>query len=165
MIFLKRTPTWLRNTVDYLAPCAWAFWIGGFSFYFGVVIRVGSEVVGDSSQGFVTQIATGWLNIAALVALVLLLSSSWLARSWLSIGVWVILVICQAILFVLHARLDAVLDTASQTILALESFPSTHEWYEFISAIQWLFAMIYLGCWLASRSYRWSDDGSPTNKP
>lgn len=146
---VNRTPTWLRSTVDYLALCAWAFWIGGFSFYFGVVIRVGSEVVGDSSQGFVTQGATGWLNIAALAALVLMLASAWLARSWLSIGIWVILAICQAILFVLHARLDAALDTSSQTILAPDSFPSIHEWYEFTSAIQWLFAMIYLGCWLA----------------
>lgn len=126
--------------------------MGGFSFYFGVVIRVGSDVVGDSSQGFITQAATGWLNFAAMVALVLMLASACMSRSWLSLGVWVILAICQAILFVLHARLDAMLDTTSQTILAPESFPSTHEWYEFTSAIQWLFAMIYQGSWLAAHS-------------
>jgi len=142
----------IRSVVDYLALASWAFWIGGFSFYFGVVIRVGSGVVGDSSQGFVTQGATWWLNIIAMVALILLLASLWLRRNRLMFGVWLILVACQAILFLLHARLDAILDMPSQTIRQREAFDVTHEWYEFTSAIQWLFAMIFLGCWLASRS-------------
>ncbi len=147
----NQIPPWLRIAVDYLALTAWAFWIGGFSFYFGVVIRVGSKVVGDNSQGFVTQEATWWLNMAALVALVLMFASAWLARRWLSIAVCVIMAICQLILFGLHARLDAILETSSQTVLAQERFAIEHERYEFTSAIQWLFAMVFLGLWLVSR--------------
>ena len=142
----------IRSLIDYLALASWAFWIGGFSFYFGVVIRVGSEVVGDSSQGFVTQGATWWLNIIAIVTLILLLASLWFQRNrWVS-GVWLVLAACQAILFLLHAKLDAILDTPTHTILQRDSFAITHEWYEFTSAIQWLFAMIFLGFWIASRS-------------
>lgn len=142
----------IRSVIDYLALASWAFWIGGFSFYFGVVIRVGSEVVGDSSQGFVTQGATWWLNIIAIVTLILLLASLWFQRGRWTFGVWLVMVACQAILFLLHAKLDAILDTSTQTILQQDSFAITHEWYEFTSAIQWLFAMIFLGFWLASRS-------------
>lgn len=142
----------IRSVIDYLALASWAFWIGGFSFYFGVVIRVGSEVVGDSSQGFVTQGATWWLNIIAIVTLFLLLVSLWFQRNRLAFGVWLVLVACQAILFLLHAQLNAILDTPSQTIRQREAFDVIHEWYEFTSAIQWLFAMIFLGCHLASGS-------------
>jgi hypothetical protein len=151
MIAEKRNPTWFRMVVDYLAISAWAFWIGGFSFYFGVVIRVGSDVVGDSSQGFVTQGATGWLNIAAVVALVLMLASAWLARNSLAIGAWCAMAICQAILFVLHAWLNALLDISTQSVLEPTRFAVVHERYEFTAAIQWLFAMIYLASWLANR--------------
>ncbi len=142
----------IRSVIDYLAFASWAFWIGGFSFYFGVVIRVGSEVVGDSSQGFVTQGATWWLNIIAIVTLILLLASLWSQRNRWALGVWLVLAACQAILFFLHTQLDAILDTPSQTIRQREAFDVIHEWYEFTSAIQWLFAMIFLGCWLAYRS-------------
>ena len=40
---------------QYLAILAWALWIGGLAFYFGVVVPVGSTVIGGSEQGFVTQ--------------------------------------------------------------------------------------------------------------
>ncbi|MFO0012814.1 MAG: hypothetical protein ACK553_08740 [Planctomycetota bacterium] len=153
MTIFKST-VWLRPVIDYIAFSAWAFWVGGFSFYFGVVIRVGSDVVGDSSQGFVTQGATWWLNIAALVALFLLLASAWMARSWFAFGAWVVIAVCQATLFLLHSRLDTLLDTPTQTILDRKAFDIVHEWYEFTSAIQWLFAMIYLGFWVASPRFR-----------
>lgn len=149
--------------VDYLAICAWAFWMGGFSFYFGVVIRVGSDVVGDSSQGFVTQGATWWLNIAAVVALALLFASAWIACNWYALGTWCVMALCQAILFVLHARLDALLNTPSQTILQHEAFASLHEAYEFTSAIQWLFAMIFIGLWLALRNRCGNAETHPTD--
>lgn len=147
----KRNPTWFRMVVDYLAICAWAFWMGGFSFYFGVVIRVGSDVVGDSSQGFVTQGATWWLNIAAVVALALLFASAWIAKNRLALSAWIVMVVCQAILFAIHAHLDALLDSSSQTILQRPPFAISHEWYEFTSAIQWLFAMLFIGFWLFYR--------------
>ena len=162
MIVSQRNAAWLRVVVDFLALSAWAFWIGGFSFYFGVVIRVGSDVVGDSSQGFVTQGATGWLNVAAVIALVLIFASAWVARNWLAIGAWCVMAICQAILFILHARLDASLDTPSQTIIQRESFASLHESYEFTSAIQWLFAMIFIGLWLLHREQVRSNPADPS---
>lgn len=148
---MKRNPTWCRTAIDYLAICAWAFWMGGFSFYFGVVIRIGSGVVGDSSQGFVTQGTTWWLNIAAVVALALLFASVWMSRNRYALGTWCVMVVCQVVLFVLHACLDALIDTTSQTILEREPFEIIHEWYEFTSAIQWLFAMILVGLWLVRR--------------
>jgi len=58
------------------------------------------------------------------------------------------MMVCQVVLFVLHARLDALLDPTSQTVLQREPFDLNHEWYEFTAAIQWLFAMIFIGFWL-----------------
>lgn len=50
----------------------WAlmFWQGGFTFYGGVVVPVGSAVLGsDREQGFITRQVTNYLNLAGAVAL------------------------------------------------------------------------------------------------
>ena len=46
------------------------FWQGGFMFYGGVVVPVGSEVLGsDTDQGWITRKVTDYLNAAGAVAL------------------------------------------------------------------------------------------------
>jgi hypothetical protein len=50
----------------------WAlmFWQGGFTFYGGVVVPVGSDVLGsEREQGFITRSVTNYLNLAGTVAL------------------------------------------------------------------------------------------------
>jgi hypothetical protein len=57
----------------FLAFAAVAFWLGGFTFYAGVVIPVGIRVLGGHvRQGFITQQVTQWINVAALCAIPIL---------------------------------------------------------------------------------------------
>lgn len=76
---------------------------------------------------------------------------AWIARNRLALLAWIVMAVCQAILFAIHAHLDALLDSSSQTILQRQTFAISHEWYEFTSAIQWLFAMLFIGFWLFYR--------------
>ena len=39
----------------FLSLCAFAFWQGGFVFYSGVVVPIGSDELGDTVQGFITR--------------------------------------------------------------------------------------------------------------
>ncbi|MCU0708738.1 MAG: hypothetical protein MUF23_10630, partial [Pirellula sp.] len=136
---------WFRVLLLYLVVVSWAFWMGGFSFYFGVVIRVGGEIVGDSSQGFITQGVTLWLNRIGLIALGVFLCQVWVSKNrWLAL-LWAAMAIEQGILMTLHRMLDRMLDGPNQAILDAARFPVWHEWYEFNSAIQWLAAMVFIG--------------------
>lgn len=136
---------WFRVLILYLVLVVWAFWMGGFSLYFGVVIRVGGEVVGDSSQGFITQGVTLWLNRIGLIALGILLCQVWISRDrWLAL-LWLVMAVEQGVLMMLHRMLGTILDSSNQAILDPTRFPIWHEWYEFNSAIQWLATMIFVG--------------------
>ena len=43
------------------------FWQGGFMFYGGVVVEIGGRLLGsETQQGFITQSATNYLNLAGL---------------------------------------------------------------------------------------------------
>ncbi len=146
---LPSLPTRLAQAaLHYTTLIAWSFWIGGFSFYFGVVIRVGGRVFGDSSQGFVTQGVTWWLNIIAVIALSLFSIHIAIHRRIFLGLTWIIMVIAQGVLFVLHAQLDHRIDAATQSIRDPERFATLHEWYEFTSAIQWLAAMFFLAAFM-----------------
>lgn len=148
----QRRRALLEPWLQYVTILTWAFWMGGFSFYFGVVIRVGSEVIGDTQQGFVTQGVTLWLNRISILALAWFLVDAGMQRRRSLALACIPLAVTQAFLFWYHAKLDAVLSATSMTITDAEAFPSLHEAYEFTAAIQWLCAMIYLGLyvWITS---------------
>src|SRR5437867_648480 len=75
------SPVFLRYLV-FIGVC---FWMGGFTFYAGVVIHVGHRVFGTMREtGFLTQQVTLWLNRAgAMVLAVLILNLLFtLRRLW-----------------------------------------------------------------------------------
>src|SRR5262245_57620805 len=94
----------------YLVVAAWAFWMGGFSFYFGVVVPTGGEVIGASEQGFVTQQVTHWLNLSSVAVLAILLGHAMAAQSRFLLVTCGIMVAFQVTLFVVHAQLDHMLN-------------------------------------------------------
>ena len=57
----------------------------------------------------------------------------------------------QAILFVLHPKLDAMLDLANQSVMDPEVFHPLHEFYLTVTGVQWFAGLIYfltlLICW------------------
>jgi hypothetical protein len=69
-----------------IAVIAW--WLGGFTFYSGVAVPVGMQVLGSHrTVGFVTERVTNWLNVGGVVALLILFGNA--ALSWRTSGTWV----------------------------------------------------------------------------
>jgi hypothetical protein len=149
----------------------WAlmFWQGGFMFYGGVVVPVGSAVLGsDREQGFITRRVTNYLNLAGAVAL-----AAW---GWdlsttrgvspggrrLRWAIWVGLVLSLALLAWLHPRLDALLAPEDATVLDRRRFRSLHERYLVVSTVQWVGCLLLTA--LTIRAWR-QEDALPASGP
>jgi len=125
----------------------WAliFWQGGFMFYGGVVVPVGSRILGsDLEQGWITRSVTNYLNVAGSVALAVW---GWelLAEPGSSLGgrrlrrvSWCLLFLALGTLAWVHLRLDELLDLEQSIILDRRRFRSLHRWYLAVSTAQWL---------------------------
>src|SRR5262245_27277418 len=100
----------------YLALAAWALWMGGFAFYFGVVVPTGGKVIGGSEQGFVTQQVTYWLNLIGLAALAILLWNVAACRDSLLLGTWALLAVLHVALFAMHWQLDGMIDAPKRMV-------------------------------------------------
>jgi hypothetical protein len=128
----------------FLVLIALMFWQGGFTFYGGVVVPVGSAVLGsEREQGFITRKVTNHLNLAGAVALAVW---SWDLSAMrgtspggrrLRWAIWAGLVLSLALLVGLHPRLDELLDPEDVMVLDRRRFRSLHERYLIISTVQW----------------------------
>lgn len=134
----------LRDFRLYCVFASSAFWLGGFAFYFGVVVPIGGAIVGGSEQGFVTQQVTHWLNLIGVVSMLFLAWNWATAKTRLQLATLVIVAICQIGLFVMHYYLDAMLDTKSRSVIEPTKFSTLHESYEAIATIQWVAGMVHL---------------------
>jgi hypothetical protein len=124
----------------------WAlmFWEGGFTFYGGVVVPVGSAVLGsEREQGFITRKVTNYLNLAGAVALAVW---GWDLRAMrgkspggrrLRWATWAGLVLSLALLVWLHPKLGDLLDPEDVMVLDRRRFRSLHERYLIVSTVQW----------------------------
>ncbi len=145
---LRESQIMIRTVLGYLLLVAFAFWMGGFSFYFGVVVRIGDSVIGGTEQGFITRQVSWWLNLAGLVTLALMCAQLYFHRSWVSGLSLLGLAVTHVLLMVRHSELESLLDPESMSVLDPQRFAVLHENYEFLSGCQWLAAMIYLGGWV-----------------
>src|SRR5579859_282996 len=132
----------------FLVVAALALWMGGFTFYSGLVIPVATDVLGSHrAAGFITQRVTGSLNICGVAALAIFLwnliadreSATRQERRRL-MAMWAFLAIAEIALVTLHPILDAQLDAASQQILGAH-FTAWHRTYLWISTAQWIVMM------------------------
>ena len=124
------------------------FWQGGFMFYGGVVVPVGSEVLGsDTDQGWITRKVTDYLNAAGVVALavwgwdILAARDPTPRRRRLRRAAWVFLAAALGVLVWLHGRLDGYLDPEALRILDRSRFRNLHRWYLATSTVQWAVAL------------------------
>ena len=125
---------------------ALGFWLGGFTFYAGVVIHTGHRVFGSAREtGFLTQQVTHWLNLSGVVAMAVLLwnalaarggSSTW--RKWILWLTLALMVAIQFALYALHPVLDGMLDTQTHRILEKAKFYRWHQAYMNLSTLQWV---------------------------
>lgn len=127
------------------------FWQGGFMFYGGVVVPVGSEVLGsDTDQGWITRKVTDYLNAAGVVALavwgwdILAARDPAPGRRRLRRAAWVFLAAALGVLLWLHGRLDGDLDPEALRILDWRHFRLLHRWYLGTSTLQWAGSLLLL---------------------
>jgi hypothetical protein len=147
----------LTVALRFVVVIALAFWMGGFTFYAGVVIHVGHRVFGSAREtGFLTQQVTVWLNrsgaiVLGILVLNLLMTPRLVARDWwMAAAVTVAAMIgLQIALFQLHGRLDLFLDAAAQTIRDRGGFRKEHLVYMNVATTQWAAALLHLMALLA----------------
>lgn len=138
----------------FLFVAAVAFWLGGFTFYAGVVIHVGSRVLGSElQQGLVTREVSRWINVAAAVALPLLLwnlLATWRDRGRLGrvvlASTWAAMAAIQVELFALHPMLDRLLATPAWRNDPNGRFESLHFLYLMSSTAQWAAGVLHVWC-------------------
>ena len=125
------------------------FWQGGFMFYGGVVVPIGTSILGSArEQGFITQAVTHYLNLAGLVCLILWLEHLWHERrggvsrlEWL---VWGVLSVTLLGLVLIHAQMDRLLSFEASSVLDRAAFGRYHKIYIGTSTIQWLASLVML---------------------
>ena len=122
--------------------------MGGFSFYGGVVVTVGSMVIdgGGREFGFVTQQVTFWLNLAGSISLLYFFLSAWMDLK-LSAGLrWthrliflslLLVSIGQIILWIDHSAMDRRLDIEHHVILDKAAYRLGHKVYILTSTAMW----------------------------
>jgi hypothetical protein len=141
----------------FLTIAALMVWQGGFIFYTAVVVPIGTSVLESSTrQGFITQRVTATMNVCGVVALTLIaldLASSHAAvnRLFMSrVCLFLLMAAAAVALFLLHARLDALLDVSNERVVDRNTFRPMHRMYLWISSAQWGCAAGYLVLLLAA---------------
>lgn len=130
---------------------SYALWVGGFTFYAFVVIPTGDRVLGSHTpMGFITQVATGYLNGIGVVALLLSALAIWqLQRARIPVRLlslsWLISAAILTLLIALHNRMDTALDNPHRAVLSAPNFYPLHEIYK----------LAYIPMWAASIATVW----------
>ncbi len=142
----------LRQTIHVLSVLAWALWMGGFTFFTSVSLRVAHKVLSETKEfGFVTAGVTDRLNVIGVIALLLLLAhlvAHWQVlvrwRRFLLGFTWVILAVTLALMFNIHNAIDAVLNLQQRVVVDYDAFEPVHRHYKQVATAQWLAAVIHL---------------------
>src|SRR5262245_10237437 len=113
----------------YISVLAIAFWLGGLTFYSLIVVPTGSDVLGRTEQGFVTRVVTWKLNWVGVAALAVLAWNLAARRSRLLVASWSILVALQLFLFLLHPRVERLLDVERHEVRDFAQFYAVHREY------------------------------------
>lgn len=126
----------------FLVLHALLIWQGGFVFYAGVVVPIGTEVFGSFEQGRVTREVTHVLNHIGVVALALFAWDHLAERrrwSWLW---WGLMAGGLVGLWWLHPRIERQIDFDSGTILDYGTFYFWHRVYLYTASVTWLASMV-----------------------
>ncbi len=130
---------------------AFALYWGGLTFYTGFVVRISHDVLSDPMDGgLITQRVTALLQILGLVTCLLMGFNSMvvLSRSrkfGYALAACTLLLGCSLIgLFVVHAKLDSLIDVHASEVIDRELFRIGHRRYNQLTTIQWLACLAYL---------------------
>lgn len=136
-----------------------AFWLGGLTFYAGVVIPTAHHVLGSHRRvGFITQGVTNWINVAGAVTLatllwhlVVTLRRGPIARRWRTMLLisWITMAAAQVALFALHRVMDRHLDVETRAITEESQFYGMHRVYLILTMTQQAAGLLQVLCLLA----------------
>lgn len=148
-----------------IAAIAW--WLGGFTFYAGVAIPMGVEVLGShKAVGFITQRVTGWLNFGGVIALAIFLGNMALSRrtggKWVwrtMLLTWIIMAVIEIELILLHPVMDRLITAyPHRMILDDDRFDLLHHVYLISTTVQWALGGLHVWCvclsWVAGETLR-----------
>jgi hypothetical protein len=134
---------------------AFGLWLGGFTVYTAFVIRLGHRRFPDRQFGFLTGEVTSVLGVLAAVAAAVAcinLAIEWKRLSgglkWTTVAAVGVLLITLGASFMIHSKLDGLLDYKAQKIADQSVFQPWHERYELAASLQWAAGLFYLGCQL-----------------
>ena len=163
----------MRIARRFLMLCALGWWLGGLTFYSLVVIRASHQIVGSHTKvGFITQKATAGLNTIGTGALALMLWN--VAASWRPSGpwtrrtlavAWLAAAAAHAWIYLLHGRLDAMLDFQARQVQAGAPFKSPHELYLIATSIEWTAGLVSLLASLLAWRREDATSASPASAP
>lgn len=120
-----------------------AFAFGGFFFYASVVVPIGTQVLGSTTQGFVTRHVTDVLNWATLATVVLIALEATTGgypqgRRRFLLGCVVAIVVSLGCLFWLHELLEGEMLEHEFGVDNASRFYSLHRVYLWVSTLQWI---------------------------
>lgn len=162
----------LHHCRKYLLIQSLAVAFGGFFLYAAIVVPTATEVIGGTTQGFVTQRVTNALNVLSGFA-AMMLAWDWLAirslrsrrANWTLLSSTCCIAICTLTLAWLHGRLDSLLDPSDMTVLDSEHFYALHRIYLWLATVQWIASLIATWVVVAPIGELPACDASTNNPP
>src|SRR5262249_6508904 len=113
----------MRLLRRFLVIAALMFWQGGFTFYAGVVVPIGTDVLGSpTEQGLIPRRVTWYINLSGAAALALFAIDMAFTRGgrgvrWGRGLAWLVMAAALGFLFWLHPHLDRLFNAEEVRIL------------------------------------------------
>ena len=152
LTLLGWSPTRLRELIRLTTFWAIAVWQGGFVFYTGFVVKIGSwELKSALEQGFITRRVTLELETLGWIALVIWAISLWATRfsrrslRTMAALLWLAIVALHVGLHFQWHAVDRLLDVASRSVTDPAAFRPAHRMFLWEASLQWLLVVILSG--------------------
>lgn len=152
MKLLGWSPTRIQELIRLATFWAIAVWQGGFVFYTGFVVKIGSwELKSPLQQGFITRRVTLELEKLGWIALVIWAIALWGTRfsrrslRTTAIMLWLAIVALHLGLHFQWHAVDRLLDVTGRSVTDPAAFRTAHRIFLWAASLQWLLVVILSG--------------------
>jgi hypothetical protein len=134
---------------NYLKIIALSLWWGAFTFYAGIVVPVGMNVLGSHTEmGFITQQVTVYINVFSLILFLFFaycLKNEEFKKGKLVEEITTISLIgFQLLLILLHNSQTDLLDFENHKIINRDNFYLLHRIYLIVESLIWLVVSVLI---------------------
>jgi hypothetical protein len=125
---------------------ALSLWWGAFTFYAGIVVPVGMNVLGSHTEmGFITQQVTVYINLILFLFFAYCLKNEEFTEGKLVEEITAISLIgFQLLLFLLHNSQTDLLDFENHKIINRDNFYLLHRIYLIVESLIWLVVSVLI---------------------